>query len=104
VLAAERRPWLAIDPKGAIGEPAYDIAYLIANRSSYRIDRSRPLERMVADRIDFLPDALGLDRQRVAAYAFAQCGLDAWWTLEDHGEGWEPIVAMAAVLEPYVTG
>jgi streptomycin 6-kinase len=32
VLAAQRHPWLAIDPKPLIGDPAYDIAPLLWNR------------------------------------------------------------------------
>src|SRR3712207_7697305 len=29
VLAARREPWLAIDPKGVVGEPAYDAGTLV---------------------------------------------------------------------------
>jgi streptomycin 6-kinase len=32
VLRARRRPWLAIDPKGRVGEAAYDVAPLIRDR------------------------------------------------------------------------
>ncbi len=32
ILAAERAPWLAIDPKGVIGEPAYEMGALLRNR------------------------------------------------------------------------
>lgn len=32
VLAAERMPWLAIDPKPLVGERAYDLAWLVRDR------------------------------------------------------------------------
>jgi streptomycin 6-kinase len=32
VLAGERMPWLAIDPKPLVGEPAYDLAWLARDR------------------------------------------------------------------------
>jgi streptomycin 6-kinase len=31
ILAADRQPWLAIDPKGLIGEPAYEVGALLRN-------------------------------------------------------------------------
>ena len=31
VLAAEREPWLAIDPKPYVGDPAYDVTQHIFN-------------------------------------------------------------------------
>ena len=101
VLAARRRPWLAIDPKGALGEPAYDAGYLLANHPSHvrRGALSRGEAGVLADRVAFLPDALGLDPQRVVAYAFAQSILGAWWMVEDHGAGWERAVAVGEMLE-----
>ena len=100
ILAAERRAWLAIDPKGVIGEPAFDVGYLLANPSAHLLESTRPADRVLADRIAFLPDALGVDRERVVAYAFATSVLSAWWSLEDHGRGWERAVAVAELLEP----
>src|SRR5713101_9176579 len=34
ILAAERAPWLAIDPKGVVGEPAYETGALLRNQLS----------------------------------------------------------------------
>ncbi|HEU5102244.1 MAG TPA: aminoglycoside phosphotransferase family protein, partial [Roseiflexaceae bacterium] len=31
ILAATRQPWLAIDPKGIVGEPAYEVGALLRN-------------------------------------------------------------------------
>ena len=31
VLAARRRPWLAIDPKPVVGDPAFDLAQVLTN-------------------------------------------------------------------------
>ena len=99
VLAAARRPWLAIDPKGAIGEPAVDVGYLVCNPSPHLLAARRPPARVLADRLAFLPAALGLDRARIAAYAFAQSMLSACWTLEDHGTGWERAVWVAEMVQ-----
>ena len=102
VLAAERRPWLAIDPKGVLGEPAFDAGYLLANPSRHLVAGPTPPRRVLADRVTPLPDALGLDRGRVVAYAFAQSMLSAWWSVEDHGAGWEQAVSVAEWLTEHL--
>lgn len=81
VLDFGARGWLAIDPKGLIGEPAYDVANLFCNPT--------PHEAIVHDasRMDALADAaasaLEADRRRVLGYAFAHAGLAVAWRIED---------------------
>jgi hypothetical protein len=32
-------------------------------------------------------------------WGIAQAMLSAWWSVEDHGHGWEPMVALAEMLQ-----
>jgi len=82
ILAAEREPWLAIDPKGLIAEPAYEVGALIRNR----LNAGPDLARLFARRLDQLSAELSLDRERLRGWTMAQAVLSAWWTYEDHGE------------------
>jgi streptomycin 6-kinase len=63
VLAAQREPWLAIDPKGIVGEPAYDTGALLHNPTGL-LNTSHP-GRVLERRIDLLAEVLDLDRSRV---------------------------------------
>jgi streptomycin 6-kinase len=94
ILAATRQPWLAIDPKGIVGEPAYEVGALLRNR----LEAAPDLRRLQTRRIDQLSEALGLDRERLLGWSMAQAVLSAWWSYEDHGRGWEPMMANAEVL------
>jgi streptomycin 6-kinase len=94
ILAAEREPWLAIDPKGLIGEPAYEVGALLRNQLHMPADTSGLLAR----RVDQFAGELGLDRQRLLGWGLAQAVLSAWWDYEDHGHGWEKPLACAEVL------
>ena len=58
VLAAEREPWLAIDPKPLAGEREFGIAPIVRSRE---LGHSR---REVLGRLDRLVTELGLDRER----------------------------------------
>jgi streptomycin 6-kinase len=57
ILAAEREPWLVIDPKPHIGDPAYDLLQHMLNCERLATDPAGLADRM-ASRAD-------LDRERV---------------------------------------
>jgi len=94
ILSAEPEPWLAIDPKGVVGEPAYEVGALLRNHVLDAPDPRATTER----RVHQLAEELGLDRARIVAWGFAQAVLSAWWSIEDHGPGWESSVACAELL------
>jgi len=97
ILAAQRQPWLAIDPKGVVGEPCYETGALL--RNPWGTLTSWPdLPRAQARRIAILSDLLGLDQERIRGWAIAQAVLSAWWSYEDHGSGWEDPITCAEAL------
>lgn len=84
ILAAERAPWLAIDPQGVVGDPTFEAGALL--RNPLASVRTWPdLAARTARRLDLLAERTGLDRQRLAGWAMAGAVLSAWWTVEDHG-------------------
>jgi streptomycin 6-kinase len=97
ILSAERQPWLAIDPKGVIGEPAYEVGALLRNPMPELLQMPWP-DRILARRLDILTERLGFERERLVAWGMAQAVLSAWWSFEDHGHGWEDCIALATRL------
>lgn len=98
VLLDAERGWLAIDPKGVIGEVEYELGAMLRNpteRPDLFTDRAT-IER----RVDQLAAELHLDRRRIVAWAFAQAVLSAIWEIEDGGSSGpdDPLVALARVL------
>ena len=66
VLAARREPWLVIDPKPHVGDPAYDpLQHLLNCDERLRADPHGLARRMA--------DLLGLDRERLLLWLFARC-------------------------------
>jgi streptomycin 6-kinase len=97
ILAAEREPWLAIDPKGLVGERAYEVGALMRNQLPQPLTGDYA-SRFLARRLDQLTEELGLERARLHGWSLAQAVLSAWWSFEDHGYGWEPAMALAELL------
>jgi len=97
ILSAERQPWLALDPKGVVGEREYEVGALLRNPLPRLLEETKP-GRVLARRIRQLADELGFERERLRAWGLAQAVLSAWWSIEDHGGGWEPAIACAQWL------
>jgi streptomycin 6-kinase len=81
-VIASPRGWLAIDPKGLVGDPHYELANVF--RNPYRAE---PVVAQPA-RIEALADAfaqeLDLDRLRILAWAAVHSAIAAVW---DHAAG-----------------
>jgi streptomycin 6-kinase len=97
ILAAARRPWLAIDPKGVIGEPAYEVGALLRNPLPELLRLPHP-ERVMADRVALLAERLGLERARLRGWGLVQAVLSAWWSIEDGEADWAGAIACAELL------
>ena len=81
ILSAERRPWLAIDPHGVVGEAEYEVGALVRNPTPQFLSWPN-LDRLLARRLDQLADELGFDRARIHGWSVATAVLSAWWTFE----------------------
>jgi streptomycin 6-kinase len=102
ILAAERQPWLAIDPKGVVGEPAYEVGPLLLNPWPQLLKMPRP-RQILARRVDqarssALAAELGFDRTRLVGWGVAQAVLSAWWSIEDGASGWSYAIRVAELL------
>jgi streptomycin 6-kinase len=84
ILAATRQPWLAIDPKPHVGDPAYDPLQHMINCARLRADPAA-LVRRIAGLLD-------LDAERLRLWTFARCVQES--------PGCPDLAAIAAQLAP----
>lgn len=69
VLRSEREPWLVIDPKPFVGDPAYDATQHLFNcHERLRADRDRTIGRIA--------DLLEVDHERVRLWTFARAAAE----------------------------
>ncbi len=81
VLASDRAPWLAIDPKPLAGDPGFDLLPALWNR--FDADEVRW-------RFDAMTEVLGLDRNRAHAWTLGRVLQNSVWQIE---EGHAPVAA-----------
>jgi streptomycin 6-kinase len=88
VLDFGTRGWLAVDPKGLVGELGFDFANIFCNPDP----ETALAPGRVARQASVVAEAAGLDRTRLLEWILAYAGLSAAWSLE---EGDEPTTALA---------
>jgi streptomycin 6-kinase len=71
--------WLAIDPKGLLGERYFDYANIFCNPDAETAIKPGRLEKQAR----LISAIAGLDYQRLLQWIFAYAGLSAAWHLED---------------------
>ncbi|GAA2426766.1 APH(6)-I family aminoglycoside O-phosphotransferase [Streptomyces glaucus] len=82
VLAAQREPWLAIDPEPLAGDPGFDLWPALDSRWDDLVTRGDAL-RVVRRRFDLLTEALGLDRARATGWTLGRLLQNSLWDIED---------------------
>lgn len=80
VLAAEREPWLVIDPKPMNGDPHYELAPMLWNRWD---ELAGDVRHGVRQRFYALVEAAGFDEDRARDWVVVRMVHNAMWALQD---------------------
>ncbi|WP_406402324.1 aminoglycoside phosphotransferase family protein [Streptomyces uncialis] len=100
VLAAEREPWLAIDPEPLAGDPGFDLWPALDSRWDDLVAKGDP-SPVVRRRFDQLTETVGLDRQRATGWTLGRLLQNSLWDIEDGATALDPSsVAIAGALRP----
>jgi streptomycin 6-kinase len=94
------RKWLAFDPKGLVGDRAYDAANAICQTGSklgITLDRDILLRRA-----DVMSEVMKIDRDRLLSYVFVHSCLSACWSVEDGQDPSESLVS--AAMSEHIAG
>ncbi|GAC1653253.1 MAG: aminoglycoside phosphotransferase family protein [Ktedonobacteraceae bacterium] len=97
ILESERNEWRAIDPKGLVGEAAYETGALLRNFLPDLLKLPNP-KQTLARRVKQLAEELDIEHARVRGWGLAQAVLAAWWGVEDNGQLGEDTLTCARLL------
>jgi streptomycin 6-kinase len=81
IVSGGARGWLAIDPHGVIGDPAYEAANVFGNPLGARDDILDPERTIFLARM--FSEVIGCPQRKIAEYAAAHAALSMCWYLED---------------------
>ena len=95
VLSADGSAWAAIDPKGMLGDPGYEVGPFLLNPDlTTEVKGAALLNR----RLDIFAEMLAYDRARLRDWAIAHAVLSACWNAEGDGDDWQAVIAAAENL------
>jgi streptomycin 6-kinase len=84
-IIRNKKNWLVIDPKGIIGEMAFEAAaFDIISKDEMRNALAVP--KLILSRATALAQALNLDLNRLLAWIFLRIIISAQWFFEDNGD------------------
>jgi len=98
ILSATREPFLAIDPKGIIGDIGYEISVFLNNHLWWLASEPN-LGGKLNDAVQQFSEAFAIKPQDLRKWAYAQMVLSAWWTFEENGKNWKTDLALAEIWD-----
>lgn len=84
ILDFGTKGWLAIDPKGLVGERGFDYANIFTNPDL--ADPTKPVAiepEIFAQRVNIVSEIAKIERQRLLMWIIAWCGLSSAWFLQE---------------------
>jgi streptomycin 6-kinase len=98
VLAGDREPWLAIDPKPLAGDPGFELLAALNNRFDELI-ATGDLPRAIRRRFDLMVEVAGLERDRAIGWTLGRILQNVLWDIEDDQDRVHPVqLAIASAL------
>ena len=82
-LLKNNNGWLAIDPKGFIGDPAFDVSAYIHNPIPELLGQRKPIE-IINQRINGCAEQLNFSTQRIHDWLYVKSILSWVWCLQDN--------------------
>jgi streptomycin 6-kinase len=101
ILKSSRGSWLAIDPKGVVGEQAYEVCAFLRNPMPDLLT-AMDTKRVLARRIDQFSEMLGVDRARLIRWGLSEAVLSASWDIDDESRSWEGAIFVAETFAAMV--
>jgi len=94
ILSATREAFLAIDPKGIVGDIGYEIAVFL-NNHLWWLAAEQNLREKLNDAVRRFSEAFEIEPHDLRKWAYLQMVLSSWWTFDENGENWESDLAFA---------
>ncbi|MER7248909.1 aminoglycoside phosphotransferase family protein [Kribbella sp. NPDC000426] len=85
ILRADREPWLAVDPKGYVGDPAYDATTFLRTRAAHQLGADN-LIGILEQELELFAETAELDPERIRRWAHLNMVQSAFWGRR-HGFG-----------------
>lgn len=85
ILLCGENKWIAIDPKGVIGDPVFEVGASIRNPIPDLLKNSDP-RQIIQNRITLFSEQCNVDPKRIFDWVYVQAVMCACWAIEDNAD------------------
>jgi len=96
-ILLHHKEWTSIDPKGVVGEPAYEVGAFIRNPMPELLVQKNPSE-IIQQRLDQFSTLLCVEKLRLCQWCFVQAVLSACFAYEDN-VNWRQWIECAELIQ-----
>lgn len=97
ILSSGKNSWLAIDPKGVIGEREYEIAAFMRN-PGHQLLTAMDTKHVLLRRLDQIVEHTSFEHERILLWSIVNAVLVAWWCIEDKIPGKDYLLNYVQIL------
>lgn len=97
ILFSAERGWVAIDPKGIMGDRGYEVGSFMLNQLPVGASDSTTMA-IFSQRLSIFSDELQINRERLTLWAFCHAVLSAVWEMEE-GKDCQGTIRLARLIE-----
>lgn len=83
ILLEQQNSWIAIDPKGIIGDPVFEVGSAILNPTPELLQNNN-IKNIIQNRIVLFSQHLGFDQKRIFDWTYVQAVMRACWAIQDN--------------------
>jgi streptomycin 6-kinase len=85
ILWCGQDKWIAIDPKGVIGDPVFEVGASIRNPIPDLL-KNNDVSQIIQNRINIFSEQLNVDYKRIFDWVYIQSVMCACWAMEDNAD------------------
>jgi streptomycin 6-kinase len=97
ILLSDKHGWIAIDPKGLIGDPVYEAATFMCNPMPTLLTQDK-ITIILQQRLKLFSQLMQWDPQRLFEWTYVRAALGACWAIEDEQDA-DYFIGIAEILK-----
>lgn len=98
ILLKDNQEWIAIDPKGIVGELAFEVGAYLRNPLPHLLENENAVE-IIYNRIHLFAKGLKTDYERIVNWGYIQSILTTCWAIEDNQKNVGDFLKMIKLFE-----
>lgn len=96
-ILKQTNSWIAIDPKGVVGEFAYEMGAFIRNPFELLV-KQKNVKEIIQNRYTLFSELLNIEQEKIANWTYVQAVLAACWSIQDKSKSYQELIKLVDLI------